>query len=260
MLHGLFSGPTGTWYDARISAVPLYSLYIYLLGITPLSLSFIAPTALPIPQKALFHPAHISLIQSPCAPPLIKGGLFHPAEFCDYAFVNKDAHGLPVNAEISADFGFCRLFPEKKIKIIFRKLLHFFKSCDTSLCRGYFLTGGVMNINDWPTVAAPIVTGLITIIGVLQGNKSRWDRMETKVDNVLLAVDRLVLHDEHLSLEERLEGGESYIKKGGNGPTKIYYEKLAEIYRNRMHDPEFGHDPEERRQPYDRRVEQRRGR
>jgi hypothetical protein len=46
-----------------------------------------------------------------------------------------------------------------------------------------------------------------------------------------LDIQRLTLHDEHLSIEERITAGDRYIKGGGNGVTVAYYEKLLGEYK-----------------------------
>jgi hypothetical protein len=51
---------------------------------------------------------------------------------------------------------------------------------------------------------------------------------------VSLDIQRLTLHDENLSIEERITAGDRYIKGGGNGVTIAYYEKLLAAYKEEL--------------------------
>jgi hypothetical protein len=73
-----------------------------------------------------------------------------------------------------------------------------------------------------------------TILGVLKTNGSKMDRLSAEMTMVSRDINRLTLHDEHLSVEERLTAGERYIKSGGNGAARAYYEKLLEDYKEEL--------------------------
>jgi hypothetical protein len=73
-----------------------------------------------------------------------------------------------------------------------------------------------------------------TILGVLKTNGSKLDKLTEGLRMVSQDINRLTLHDEHLSLEERLAAGERYTKNNGNGVTRAYYEKLLEEYKKQL--------------------------
>jgi hypothetical protein len=60
------------------------------------------------------------------------------------------------------------------------------------------------------------------------------DRLSENMAMVSRDINRLTLHDEHLTIEERLAAGERYIKSGGNGMTRAYYEKLLAEYKETL--------------------------
>jgi hypothetical protein len=82
-----------------------------------------------------------------------------------------------------------------------------------------------------PQLIIGIGTAVGTVIGVLKTNGSKMDKLSENVALISRDINRLTLHDEHLSIEERLAAGERYIKSGGNGVTRAYYEKLLFEYR-----------------------------
>lgn len=86
-------------------------------------------------------------------------------------------------------------------------------------------------INILPELIIGISTAVGTIIGVLKTNGSKIDKLSGDIKIISLDIQRLTLHDEHLSIEERIAAGEQYIKSGGNGVTIAYYEKLLSEYK-----------------------------
>lgn len=82
-----------------------------------------------------------------------------------------------------------------------------------------------------PQVIIGLSTAIGTILGVIKTNGSKMDRLSDDMRMVSRDINRLTLHDEHLSIEERLAAGERYIKGGGNGVTRAYYERLLVEYK-----------------------------
>ena len=85
-----------------------------------------------------------------------------------------------------------------------------------------------------PQLIIGIGTAVGTVIGVLKTNGSKMDKLSENMTMVSRDINRLTLHDEHLSIEERLAAGERYIKGGGNGVTRAYYEKLLFEYKGEL--------------------------
>lgn len=83
-------------------------------------------------------------------------------------------------------------------------------------------------------VLIAFITGGLTLIGVIitaiSGNRSIVkDLQEIKEDNKeqSLAILRLTVMSNDMPISERLVAGDKYIKKGGNGDVKRYYEQLV---------------------------------
>jgi hypothetical protein len=86
-------------------------------------------------------------------------------------------------------------------------------------------------ISVLPQLVIGIGTAAGTILGVLKAHGSKMDRLSEDMAMVSRDINRLTLHDEHLPDAERLAAGERYVKSGGNGVTRAYYEKLLAGYK-----------------------------
>lgn len=82
-------------------------------------------------------------------------------------------------------------------------------------------------------VLIALITGSLTLIGVIitavSGNKSiAQDIKDIKAENKeqSLAILRLTVMSNDMPISERLVAGDKYIRKGGNGDVKHYYEQL----------------------------------
>lgn len=82
-------------------------------------------------------------------------------------------------------------------------------------------------------VLIALITGGLTLIGVIitaiSGNRSiAKDLKEIKDDNKeqSLAILRLTVMSNDMPISERIVAGDKYVKKGGNGNVKHYYEQL----------------------------------
>ena len=82
-----------------------------------------------------------------------------------------------------------------------------------------------------------IVKGVFTFLGIWitvhYSNKKASKDLTKKVDTLIendrdqyLAILRLTVFEENLPVSERIIAGDKYLKKGGNGDTKKYYQKL----------------------------------
>jgi hypothetical protein len=94
-----------------------------------------------------------------------------------------------------------------------------------------------MTTSELAVIIVPVATAIGTLIPVLKSVFSikPWlIKFEKKLDLNARDIQRLILHDEYLPLEERLSAGQRYIDLGGNGATRAYYEKLAEEYKKRL--------------------------
>lgn len=84
-------------------------------------------------------------------------------------------------------------------------------------------------------VLVALITGTLTLIGVIistwSTNRSiAKDLKDIKDENKeqSLAILRITVMSHDMPISERIVAGSKYIKKGGNGDVKHYYEKLIE--------------------------------
>jgi hypothetical protein len=84
-----------------------------------------------------------------------------------------------------------------------------------------------------------LIDGLLTLAGVcvtvLVANKKSNAKLMEKVDRLVehdedqyLSILRLTIMSEDMPVSERIIAGDKYVKKGGNGEVKKYYQQLIE--------------------------------
>ena len=84
-----------------------------------------------------------------------------------------------------------------------------------------------------------LIEGLLTFAGicitVIVSNKKASKKLEEKVDRLVehdedqyLSILRLTIMSENMPISERIIAGDKYVKKGGNGDVKKYYQKMLE--------------------------------
>lgn len=84
-----------------------------------------------------------------------------------------------------------------------------------------------------------LIEGVLTLAGicvtVLVSNKKANAKLEAKVDKLVehdedqyLSILRLTIMSEEMPISERIIAGDKYVKKGGNGEVKKYYQKMLE--------------------------------
>ena len=80
-------------------------------------------------------------------------------------------------------------------------------------------------------VLIALITGSLTLIGVIitaiSGNKSIAKDIKAENREQSLAILRLTVMSNDMPISERLVAGDKYIRKGGNGDVKHYYEQLV---------------------------------
>lgn len=84
-----------------------------------------------------------------------------------------------------------------------------------------------------------LIEGLLTLAGVcvtvLVSNKKSSKNLEAKVDKLVehdkeqyLSLLRLTIMSDGMPISERIIAGDRYLKLGGNGDVKIYYQQLIQ--------------------------------
>ena len=82
-----------------------------------------------------------------------------------------------------------------------------------------------------------LIESLLPIAGICVtvyfSNKKATAKLEEKVDKLVehdedqyLSILRLTVMSEEMPLSERIIAGDKYVKKGGNGEVKKYYETM----------------------------------
>jgi hypothetical protein len=68
----------------------------------------------------------------------------------------------------------------------------------------------------------------------MKGLLKKVEELDSKVDEIYMDVLRLAFHDGKASVEERMDSGYKFIKRGGNGSTRADYEVLVEKYKGQV--------------------------
>lgn len=87
----------------------------------------------------------------------------------------------------------------------------------------------------WITLIESILTFAGICVTVIVSNRKANAKLEKKVDKLVehdkdqyLSILRLTIMSEEMPISERIIAGDKYVKKGGNGDVKKYYQKLLE--------------------------------
>jgi len=91
-----------------------------------------------------------------------------------------------------------------------------------------------MNIGELAPLAVAVMSEIAVVIplfGAVIGNRKA---IVKRLDEMERTMQMLVMHDDHLPMSERLNGGKRYVDLGGNGAQTAYYQKLEEKYKERV--------------------------
>lgn len=87
----------------------------------------------------------------------------------------------------------------------------------------------------WITLIESLLTFAGICVTVIVSNKKANAKLEQKVDKLVandedqyLSILRLTVMSESMPISERIIAGDKYVKKGGNGDVKRYYQKMIE--------------------------------
>lgn len=87
----------------------------------------------------------------------------------------------------------------------------------------------------WITLIESLLTFAGICVTVIVSNKKANEKLEAKVDKLVehdedqyLSILRLTIMSEEMPISERIIAGDKYVKKGGNGDVKRYYQKMIE--------------------------------
>ena len=87
----------------------------------------------------------------------------------------------------------------------------------------------------WITLIESLLTFAGICVTVIVSNKKANKKLEEKVDKLVehdedqyQSILRLTIMSEEMPISERIIAGDKYVKKGGNGEVKKYYQKMLE--------------------------------
>lgn len=85
----------------------------------------------------------------------------------------------------------------------------------------------------WITLIESLLTFAGICVTVIVSNKKTNKKLEEKVDMLVehdkdqyLSILRLTIMSEEMPISERIIAGDKYVKRGGNGEVKQYYQKM----------------------------------
>lgn len=89
------------------------------------------------------------------------------------------------------------------------------------------------------SVWVALIDGLLTLAGVcitvFVANRKANAKLQEKVDKLVehdedqyLSILRLTIMSNDMPISERIIAGDKYVKKGGNGDVKKYYQQMIE--------------------------------
>ena len=89
--------------------------------------------------------------------------------------------------------------------------------------------------NLWVALIESVLTFAGICVTVIVSNKKANAKLEKKVDELVehdkdqyLSILRLTIMSEDMPISERIVAGDKYVKNGGNGDVKAYYQKMLE--------------------------------
>jgi hypothetical protein len=91
----------------------------------------------------------------------------------------------------------------------------------------------MITVEIWVVLIESLLTFAGICVTVYFSNKKATAKLEEKVDKLVehdedqyLSILRLTVMSEEMPLSERIIAGDKYVKKGGNGEVKKYYENM----------------------------------
>lgn len=87
--------------------------------------------------------------------------------------------------------------------------------------------------NVWIALIESVLTFAGVCVTVIVANRKSNAKLEAKVDKLVehdedqyLSILRLTIMSEDMPISERIIAGDKYVKKGGNGDVKSYYQQM----------------------------------
>lgn len=91
-------------------------------------------------------------------------------------------------------------------------------------------------VNTIITVASILtsITVILTAFIALYRFMRKIEKFASNQDEMQLSILRLTVINEQMPLDERVDAGEKYVNKGGNGSIHVLYDVLKEEYEEQL--------------------------
>lgn len=91
-------------------------------------------------------------------------------------------------------------------------------------------------VNTIITVASILtsITVILTAFISLYRFMRKIEKFASNQDEMQLSILRLTVINEQMPLDERVDAGEKYVNKGGNGSIHVLYDVLKEEYEEQL--------------------------
>lgn len=78
------------------------------------------------------------------------------------------------------------------------------------------------------------ITVILTAFIALYRFMRKIEKFASNQDEMQLSILRLTVINEQMPLDERVDAGEKYVNKGGNGSIHVLYDVLKEEYEEQL--------------------------
>lgn len=92
----------------------------------------------------------------------------------------------------------------------------------------------IIEIASIITALTVIITAVIKVYKIARKIEVRVENFEKGLKTNTLSTLRLVIINEDMPLQERINAGEEYVRLGGNGAIHAMYDKLVEDYKKEV--------------------------
>ena len=92
----------------------------------------------------------------------------------------------------------------------------------------------ILKIAGYITAIGAIVTGFIKVYKVVKKIDNKFDEFDKGRKQDRLSILKLIIINENMPLDERVNAGKEYIDNGGNGSVHAMVDVLTEKYKNEL--------------------------
>lgn len=79
-----------------------------------------------------------------------------------------------------------------------------------------------------------ILTAITTVYKTVRNIENKFEKFSKNQDDMQLSLLRLIVINEAMPLDERVDAGDKYVSLGGNGSVHALYNVLREKYEQQL--------------------------